>query len=40
MKARVPAAGKGKRVRPLTFDMPKPMIPLTRQSGLAQEIDP
>ncbi len=31
MKAMILAAGKGTRVRPITYDLPKPMIPLVRK---------
>ena len=31
MKAMILAAGKGTRVRPITWTLPKPMIPLIRK---------
>ncbi len=39
MKAMVLAAGKGTRVRPLTFDIPKPVIPLVRKPVLESSIE-
>jgi NDP-sugar pyrophosphorylase family protein len=35
MKAMILAAGKGTRVQPLAYDVPKPMIPLIRKPVLA-----
>ena len=39
MKAMVLAAGKGTRVQPLTYDVPKPMIPLVRKPVLESIIE-
>lgn len=39
MKAMVLAAGKGTRVQPLTYDIPKPMIPLVRKPVLESIIE-
>lgn len=39
MKAMVLAAGKGTRVQPLTYDIPKPMIPLVRKPVLESLIE-
>lgn len=35
MRAMILAAGKGTRVQPLAYDVPKPMIPLIRKPVLA-----
>jgi len=39
MKAMILAAGKGTRVRPLTYDLPKPMIPLLGRPVMAYLVD-
>ena len=39
MKAMILAAGKGTRVRPLTFDLPKPMIPVLGKPVMAYLIE-
>jgi mannose-1-phosphate guanylyltransferase len=39
MKAMILAAGKGTRVRPLTYDLPKPMIPLLGKPVMAYLIE-
>jgi mannose-1-phosphate guanylyltransferase len=39
MKAMILAAGKGTRVRPLTFDLPKPMIPILGKPVMAYLIE-
>ena len=39
MKAMILAAGKGTRVQPLAYDVPKPMIPLIRKPVLASIIE-
>jgi mannose-1-phosphate guanylyltransferase len=39
MKAMILAAGKGTRVRPLTYDLPKPMIPVLGKPVMAYLID-
>jgi len=39
MKAMILAAGKGTRVRPLTYDLPKPMIPILGKPVLAYLIE-
>jgi mannose-1-phosphate guanylyltransferase len=39
MKAMILAAGKGTRVQPLTYDMPKPMIPLAGKPVMAYLIE-
>lgn len=39
MKAMILAAGKGTRVQPLTYDVPKPMIPLVRKPVLESIIE-
>jgi len=39
MKAMILAAGKGTRVQPLTFEIPKPMIPLARKPVLESIIE-
>ncbi len=39
MKAMILAAGKGTRVRPLTYEMPKPMIPILGKPLLAYLIE-
>lgn len=39
MKAMIPAVGKGTRVRPLTSEMPKPMIPLVRKPVMESIIE-
>ncbi|MBZ2206838.1 sugar phosphate nucleotidyltransferase [Massilia soli] len=39
MKAMILAAGKGTRVRPLTYDLPKPMIPLLGKPVMAYLVE-
>jgi mannose-1-phosphate guanylyltransferase len=39
MKAMILAAGKGTRVRPLTYDLPKPMIPILGKPVMAYLIE-
>ena len=39
MKAMILAAGKGTRVRPLTYDLPKPMIPIFGKPVMAYLIE-
>ncbi|WP_426174035.1 sugar phosphate nucleotidyltransferase [Massilia sp. TWR1-2-2] len=39
MKAMILAAGKGTRVRPLTYDVPKPMIPLLGKPVMAYLVE-
>src|SRR5438309_3174050 len=39
MKAMILAAGKGTRVRPLTYDLPKPMIPVLGKPVMAYLIE-
>ena len=39
MKAMILAAGKGTRVRPLTYDLPKPMMPVLGQPVMAYLIE-
>jgi mannose-1-phosphate guanylyltransferase len=39
MKAMILAAGKGTRVRPLTYDLPKPMIPLLGKPLMAYLVE-
>ncbi|MFA7074997.1 MAG: sugar phosphate nucleotidyltransferase, partial [Endomicrobiaceae bacterium] len=39
MKAFILAAGAGTRLRPLTFELPKPMIPLVNKPVLEHTID-
>jgi len=39
MKAMILAAGKGTRVRPLTYDLPKPMIPILGKPVMAYIIE-
>lgn len=39
MKAMILAAGKGTRVQPLTYDIPKPMIPLVRKPVLESIVE-
>ncbi|MGI4848561.1 MAG: sugar phosphate nucleotidyltransferase [Janthinobacterium lividum] len=39
MKAMILAAGKGTRVRPLTYDLPKPMIPILDKPVMAYIIE-
>ncbi|RJF95326.1 sugar phosphate nucleotidyltransferase [Noviherbaspirillum saxi] len=39
MKAMILAAGKGTRVRPLTYDLPKPMIPLLGKPVMAYIVE-
>ncbi|MES2933194.1 MAG: NDP-sugar synthase [Pseudomonadota bacterium] len=39
MKAMILAAGKGTRVRPLTYDLPKPMIPICGKPVMAYLIE-
>jgi len=39
MKAMILAAGKGTRVRPLTYDLPKPMIPILGKPVLAYLVE-
>jgi len=39
MKAMILAAGKGTRVRPLTYDLPKPMIPILGKPVMAYLVE-
>ena len=39
MQGLILAGGKGKRLRPLTFDTPKPILPLTNRALLLYQID-
>jgi len=39
MKAMILAAGKGTRVRPLTYELPKPMIPVLGKPVMAYLIE-
>jgi len=39
MKAMILAAGKGTRVQPLTYELPKPMIPLAGKPVMAYLIE-
>ncbi|MFM9834970.1 MAG: NDP-sugar synthase, partial [Methylophilaceae bacterium] len=39
MKAMILAAGKGTRVRPLTYELPKPMIPILGKPVMAYLIE-
>ena len=39
MKAMILAAGKGTRVQPLTYELPKPMIPILGKPVLAYLIE-
>ena len=39
MKAMILAAGKGTRVRPLTYELPKPMIPILGKPVMAYLVE-
>src|SRR3954466_10402820 len=39
MKAMVLAAGLGTRLRPLTYEIPKPMVPVLDRPGMAHIVD-